>query len=41
MPNEHYLAIHPTEATEVEARRAEEKAAAEAKKASQPATVAK
>src|SRR6202167_6087898 len=36
MPNEHYLAIHPTEATEVEARRAEEKAQAEAKK-QQPA----
>jgi len=35
MPNEHYLAIHPTEAAEVEARRAEEKAQAEAKK--QPA----
>jgi len=31
-PNEHYLAIHPTEAAEVEARRAEEKAQAEAKK---------
>ena len=41
MPNEHYLAIHPTEAAEVEARRAEEKAEAEAKKASQPAAVAK
>jgi NADH-quinone oxidoreductase subunit I len=36
-PNEHYLAIHPTEAAEVEARRAGEKAQAEAKK--QPATV--
>jgi NADH-quinone oxidoreductase subunit I len=35
-PNEHYLAIHPTEATEVEARRAEEKAQADAKK-QQPA----
>ena len=35
-PNEHYLAIHPTEANEVEARRAEEKAQAEAKK-QQPA----
>jgi hypothetical protein len=32
LPNEHYLAIHPTEAAEVEARRAEEKAQAEAKK---------
>src|SRR5271170_4079644 len=31
-PNEHYMAIHPTEAAEVEARRAEEKAQAEAKK---------
>ena len=31
-PNEHYLAIHPTEAAEVEARRAEERAQAEAKK---------
>jgi NADH-quinone oxidoreductase subunit I len=31
-PNEHYLAIQPTEAGEVEARRAEEKAQAEAKK---------
>ena len=36
-PNEHYLAIHPTEAAEVEARRAEEKAKAEAKKATQEA----
>jgi NADH-quinone oxidoreductase subunit I len=35
-PNEHYLAIHPTEAAEVEARRAEEQAQAEAKK-QQPA----
>src|SRR6201996_2927620 len=35
-PNEHYLAIHPTEAAEVEARRAEELAQAEAKK-QQPA----
>jgi NADH-quinone oxidoreductase subunit I len=31
-PNEHYMAIHPTEAAEVEARRAEEKAQAEIKK---------
>jgi hypothetical protein len=37
MPNEHYLAIHPTEAAEVEARRAEEKAEAERKQ--QQATV--
>jgi len=36
-PNEHYEAIHPTEAAEVEARRAEEKAQADAKK--QPSTV--
>ena len=36
-PNEYYEAIHPTEAAEVEARRAEEKAQAEAKK--QPSTV--
>src|SRR5216684_1251308 len=35
-PNEYYLAIHPTEAAEVEARRAEEQAQAEAKK-QQPA----
>src|ERR1700735_5087172 len=35
-PNEHYLAIHPTEAAEVEVRRAEEKAQADAKK-QQPA----
>ena len=35
-PNEYYMAIHPTEAAEVEARRAEEKAQAEAKK-QQPA----
>jgi NADH-quinone oxidoreductase subunit I len=35
-PNEHYLVIHPTEAAEVEARRTEEKAQAEAKK-QQPA----
>src|ERR1700691_3732478 len=34
--NEYYLAIHPTEAAEVEARRAEEKTQAEAKK-QQPA----
>jgi NADH-quinone oxidoreductase subunit I len=32
-PNEHYLAIHPTEAAEVEARRAQEKLKSEAKKA--------
>ena len=38
MPNEHYLAIHPIEAAEVEARRAEEKAAAEAKKQAPPVT---
>jgi NADH-quinone oxidoreductase subunit I len=36
-PNEYYKAIHPTEAAEVEARRAEEKAQAEAKK--QPSAV--
>ena len=41
MPNEHYLEIHPTEATEVEARRAEEKAQAEAKKAPREPAVAK
>lgn len=32
-PNEYYEKIHPTEAAEIEARRAEEKAKAEAKKA--------
>jgi NADH-quinone oxidoreductase subunit I len=40
-PNEYYLAIHPTEAQDVEARRAEEKAKAEAKKASQEPAVTK
>src|SRR6201996_9678120 len=37
-PNEHYLAIHPTEANEVEARREQEKAQAEAKKQQAPVT---
>jgi NADH-quinone oxidoreductase subunit I len=36
-PNEYYEAIHPTEAAEVEVRRAEEKAQADAKK--QPSAV--
>jgi NADH-quinone oxidoreductase subunit I len=40
-PNEYYMAIHPTEAAEVEARRAEEKAKAEAKKAAQEPAVAR
>lgn len=40
-PNEYYVAIHPTEAAEVEARRAEEMAQAEAKKALQPPMVTK
>jgi NADH-quinone oxidoreductase subunit I len=35
-PNEHYQAIHPTEAREVDARRAEEKVKAEAKKTVTP-----
>ena len=35
-PNEHYQAIHPTEAHEVDARRAEEKVKAEAKKTVTP-----
>jgi len=38
LPNDHYMKIHPTEAAEVEARRAQEKAQAEAKK--QPPAVA-
>ena len=33
LPNEYYMEIHPTEAAEVEARRTEEKAAADAKRA--------
>jgi NADH-quinone oxidoreductase subunit I len=40
-PNEYYEAIHPTEAAEVEARRAEEKVKAEGKSASREPAVAK
>lgn len=40
-PNEYYASIHPTEAAEVEARRAEEKAKAETKKTAQEPALAR